>query len=269
MTIQHVIPLLDDAVSARMRSEQTTALKSIDAAVSHTRHEVLIQFLCHPDSATQVVMRGSVEPALPNLRSALADLLEPSATPTLPYLADLFQAINPRAELVILTNPDIGVEEDFYQQVYRLHMQGFSGSICRRTLPRGPEEYETLHSIYGESGFPHSGHDCFFFPPSVVPRLLLGEVFLGAPPVGQLLLLNISLTSDRAQIFEDFRATWHFGDQREWASSARSPLAELNNQMAKEVLAELIETYGEETVLHKIRSLRLRRLFELYAYLEP
>ena len=265
MIIQHIVPLVDEQAPARLVAEQERALPTLREAGARTQHEVLLQLLAHPRSSDPPPSSAKVRQAFPPLRSALADLIPSGKNlPTLPYLADLFRSVDEHADVVILTNPDICLRSDFYDVVGRLHSRGFAGSITRRTISDLTPGFELLDSLSKDDNDPHPGHDCFFFPPTFVREFVLGDVFLGAPPVGQLLLLNIALQHEAAKILRNTAATFHIGDDRVWLNSDRTYLRDLNALVTRRALKKLRGLHGEEALRTKILSLKLSGLRKLF-----
>lgn len=141
----------------------------------------------------------------------------------LPLLADLMKgfAYVPNADWCVFTNVDIGVQPHFYLEVARLIGTGLDAfCINRQNLPK--EAYgvvldaEHLPLIYATPGEKAGGTDCFVFRSAFLPKLRLGRVFVGYPPIGQVLRKQIEALADRFDWFWEERLTFHLGNDRVW-----------------------------------------------------
>lgn len=125
------------------------------------------------------------------------------------------------AEYFIYTNLDIGLCPDFYLRVSDLIEKGYDAfCINRRDMPK---EYEgvlldesKLELIFVIEGIMHPGIDCFVFKREIVPSLSLGNVYIGYPPVGQVLKTQIELNSKYFIWIKDKRLTFHIGSDQPW-----------------------------------------------------
>lgn len=125
------------------------------------------------------------------------------------------------AEYFIYTNLDIGLYPHFYLNVRDIIKQGYDAfCINRRDLPK---EYKGV--LFDESkielipfidGIRHIGIDCFVFKREIIPLLDFGKVYIGYPPVGQVLKTQIEVNSKKFMWIKDERLTFHLGSDRAW-----------------------------------------------------
>ena len=116
--------------------------------------------------------------------------------PPVPYIQDLLQcavryAVPLDDSVIIYTNADIGVQEDFYVKARDLaalsKSESVSYSVTRRELLASPDvnfkaladahrEFEALDMAYAMEGEDHKGHDTFIMPAMVVKSIDFGLV---------------------------------------------------------------------------------------------
>lgn len=172
----------------------------------------------------------------------------PSLIPqkNLPFVDDVFSnlrsATAPEDELmepfdyVIYTNADIIVRDDFYDVISIAIQQGYDAfTINRQTIDKGiytngdnvndedgeiftPYNADDLDMIYKTTGDIHPGSDCFVMRRSIFDKLEMGNIFLGYPPFGKMLLAQIEHLADRYTTFasDELKVTFHLGNDKKW-----------------------------------------------------
>ena len=141
----------------------------------------------------------------------------------LPRLADILLAASaaPDADYVIYTNLDIGLYADFYLKVAGLIQAGHD-AFCINRLDL-PKTYDGI--VIDESNFelayfvepvPHRGIDCFIFKSEYLPKLNLGNVYVGFPPIGQVLKTQIERCAGNFIWIKEGRFTFHLGSDEAW-----------------------------------------------------
>lgn len=169
----------------------------------------------------------------------------PSLTPqkNLPFVDDVFSNLKRAAasqdelmepfDYVIYTNADIIVRNDFYDVVSIAIQQGYDAfTINRQTIAKGinssgeDEERESfrpftandLEIIYKSEGEIHPGSDCFVMKRAIFDKIEMGNVFLGYPPFGKLLLSQIEHLAKRFTTFasDELKVTYHLGNDKKW-----------------------------------------------------
>lgn len=152
----------------------------------------------------------------------------------LPRLIDIIQKLydNSEADYFIYSNADIGVQKKFYILIKRLVESGHD-SICihRNDLPKETEELgvldvsklDKIYNMKSTSTELHPGHDCFVFKRDIVPKLNLGNVFIGYPPVGTVLREQIKANSNNfCELDGTVNLTFHLGTDVSWSSYTKT-----------------------------------------------
>jgi hypothetical protein len=155
----------------------------------------------------------------------------------LPRLKDIILSLynSSDAEYFIYTNLDIGLYHHFYIKVMDMIGKGHDAVfINRRDLPKEYEDVlldeSKIELIFLVEGVKHPGIDCFFFKREIVPSLSLGNVYIGYPPVGQVLKTQIEINSKNCTWIKDERLTFHMGSDRAWYNIKDSYIEENENQ---------------------------------------
>jgi hypothetical protein len=244
--IQHLIPMVDSGASRPLKSAEAFTLRAVRSALKSTRHAVTVVLLA--DEGADRHERAGFGPTRNVLTSVLAPSDGGGPARKLPMLKDILGQVDTTCDVIIFTNPDISVQANFYEQVGTLAEEGFAGSITRRTVKGNPGVRLPLFFGRWQRGQAHPGHDCFFFPSHITSNLVAGNVFLGTPPLGQVMLLNIAVLHPQTEIFSTQNATFHFGDDRPWRESKTLPLRKMNTLAAEAVMLELVAKHGYEWV---------------------
>jgi len=184
---------------------------------------------------------------LPDLeRSTMMEY--PSLVPqkNLPLVDDIFSNLRSAAasqdelvesfDYVIYTNADIIIRDDFYDVISIAIQQGYDAfTINRQTIAKGihadgvdgegdggqifkPFTADDLDMIYKSTGDIHPGSDCFVMKRSIFDKIEMGNVFLGYPPFGKLLLAQIEHLAERYTTFasDELKITFHLGNDKKW-----------------------------------------------------
>ena len=175
------------------------------------------------------------------------DLPKKKALPLIKdIILSLYRASN--AEYFIYTNSDIGVLPDFYNFIYKKIKSGFD-SICinRRDMPkyvnRKKIDVSNFEILFSEVGKYHMGADCFVFHRDTVKKMIFGNVFIGVPPVGAVLLDQVRKTSnnfcwinhgDNKKSTAEHLLTFHIGSDRSWRDKSNPYWIE-NKKQAKKI----------------------------------
>jgi hypothetical protein len=157
----------------------------------------------------------------------------------LPRIKDIIEGLDSvsDADYFIYTNLDIGLNPDFYLAVHALINSGYDAfCINRRTLPTHYEgillDERSAELVFRVGGEEHGGIDCFIFRKSSVPLLKLGNVFIGFPPIGQVLKTQIEANASHFTWVKDRSLTFHLGDDRVW-DIKQSPYSTANYREAE------------------------------------
>ena len=160
----------------------------------------------------------------------------------LPRLVDILRvgAAALDVEYLIFSNVDISPRPAFYLQVRKFLSQGYDAlCINRQNLPKTYEgvviDRSTVELGQSLAGSPTPGIDCFVFRKEILPRLDLGNTFVGFPPVGQVLKTQIEKHSHRFLWVKEGFYTFHLGDDYGWGGRS---LYREQNEIAAQGLFE-------------------------------
>jgi hypothetical protein len=147
----------------------------------------------------------------------------------LPFIQDIFLGLyqakdSLRSEYVVYTNSDIILHEDFYIIVQDKINRGHSAFAINRQTVMGhsdlkAQDLDVLFHLGHKDVMDHPGHDCFIFPYNILPKLDLGNVFLGYPPLGTAIiaqLMNHSGSTFRRFRSREIQSTYHIGQDNVW-----------------------------------------------------
>lgn len=163
-------------------------------------------------------------------------------TKSFPLIGDILERLyqTSNAEYFIYTNADIGLFPNFYDFVEEKINEGYDAlCINRRDMPKEIDgnviDKNNFQKIFDLSGKYHPGKDCFVFKRGLVSRMTLGNVFIGAPPVGNFLLSNIKrLATNYTLINAGNRyqelLTFHLGSDQVWQTKKNEYFVENTNQ---------------------------------------
>ena len=141
----------------------------------------------------------------------------------LPLLKDLLKRLyeGSTAEWLVFTNSDIAVMPGFYSGLAALIVEGYDAFVVnRRTIPSRWTKIGDIPRMQAEVGEPHKGYDCFIFSREMALEFQLGDVCVGAPWVGRVLLANLVARARRFREFRNLHLTFHLGNDKSW----RNPL---------------------------------------------
>lgn len=219
---------------------QPITFKSMIAAkkkIVSTQHRIDLITTQYPEDRSIVPADDFV--MTPDLDKSIHDYIDiENKTKKLPRIADILQRLyNYRsdADILIYTNVDIGVYPKFYSFVIKMFEAGLDGfTINRVSLPKKIKEIGILNEnhleqIYKLNGESHNGFDCFVFRPDIFPKLKLGNIFVGYPPIGSVLKNQIKLNCRKFKEFSSKeKLTFHLGVDRAWMNHNEYSLANAN-----------------------------------------
>ena len=248
LRIRHVINTVGPDAPDRLLVPQRLTLDSIARAISITDSKFAVEVVAVsiPEDPTplQWMTRG------PELHRSLLDLGDFPGAPQLPLLADLLKGFDADGawDLGIFTNLDIAVQPLFYDLVGGIADRGFDAfTINRRVVDSGPHGPELVW-VSAQVGKPHPGFDCFAFTPSVLAKVDVSDVVVGAPFVGRAFVANLYLAAERYHSFTDLHATFHLGADEHWLDGTNAIIGHNFSAMST-IVKRLASEYGEERVM--------------------
>lgn len=191
---------------AREASESDISVELLATGYPEDRPVFPADFIVTKDLKHSVLDKGSfrVPRKLPLLRDLVNRLYEGSP-----------------AEWLVFTNSDIAVMPGFYSGLSSIIREGYDAFVVnRRTVSSRWTKIVDIPRMQAEVGEPHKGYDCFVFPREMAPEFRLGDVCVGAPWVGRVLLANLVARARKFREFRNLHLTFHLGNDKSW----RNPL---------------------------------------------
>jgi len=158
------------------------------------------------------------------LRRTIADVRQFDVTRRLPLLFDILDHAAARSDpagYLIFTNSDICLTADFYDSVRALLLAGFDALVINRRTVSDIQEYGDNPGLAAHDvGEKHKGLDCFIFPTAWVRTFFKTESCAGIAGVMRPLLYNLVARADRLLFAKAAHLTYHYGNDKNWRSSA-------------------------------------------------
>ena len=154
-----------------------------------------------------------------DLDRSILDLAKRAGKRKLPLIKDILDRLyeESNADYFVYTNVDIGLKQEFYLAISEYIQDGYDAfSITRRTISSRFQTIEEIPQMYLETGESHAGFDCFVFRRSLYPQFELGNVCLGVPPLGRILICNCIRYANQFELFRDKYLTFHIGNDGVW-----------------------------------------------------
>ncbi len=231
MKLAHIINVTEINESKKasyLHIAQPLTLRSMVIAKKMAKNVIDVDLLAvkHKSEKVSVPVEFEWAPDIDKYAWEYLDALKDEAShKPLPRLKDIVSSLysSSDAEYFIYTNLDIGLYPHFYIKVKSMIAKGYDAfCINRRSLPKEHEglllNESKIEFIFTMEGIKHPGIDCFVFKKELVPLLNLGNVYIGYPPVGQVLKTQIEVNSKSFTWIKDERLTFHIGDDSPWKS---------------------------------------------------
>ncbi len=245
-SIAHVVNLAPDNEATRksyLHVAQPVTARSMSAARDRVAEPIDVELLAvRHRTETGPLPAGfrELKPIATYAWEHLPEISDPAIRRNFIRLGDVLGAAHEESdsEWLVYTNSDIGLQPHFYREIADRIRGGWDAfCINRQDLPkawRGQTlDADHLETIWEAPGFAHRGIDCFVFRRELVPKLDLGDVFIGAPPVGLVLMQQIRKHARNFGWIKTGRHTFHLGSDRAWRQSMSSPYARANLRAAQ------------------------------------
>jgi len=220
---------------------QPVTFKTMEIAREYSSDRVDVDFFStqYPEDH-EIVPKSLIKTA--DLTRSVMDIGEFKIKRKLPLIKDILNRLydESNAEYFIYTNVDIGILPTFYQSVNSFIDSGYDGFVInRRTISKKYTSIDDITLMYSEVGESHKGFDCFIFRRDVFNNFNLGQLCLGAPWVGRVLLWNVVLNAEKFKEFQNLHLTFHIGDEVVWRDEKYSDYFIHNKNEAYRVLGKL------------------------------
>lgn len=144
----------------------------------------------------------------------------------LPLIRDILYKLydNTDADYLVYSNVDISVKPNFYKYIYDRIKEGYDGlTICRWDInkgdARGRYTVDSMERLYKAKGQVMPGFDCFVMHRDILPKLYLGYVFIGYPPIGKVLWFGIRNKAKKSKyVASKNDLTFHLGVDKPWGN---------------------------------------------------
>lgn len=225
--IINVTEITEAKKSSYLHVAQPVTMKTMILAKERAKNSAQIQLVAikHKDENLTIPTDFEWAPDIDKHAWEYIDSLQDVPRKPLPRLWDIIRGLYEfsDADFFIYTNLDIGLYPQFYLQVIDLINQGYDAfCINRRDLPKkykgvflDDNDIAHIYSTEGK-GIKHPGIDCFIFKRQIVPSLELGNVYIGFPPVGQVLKSQVEKNSNNFSWIKGKAWTFHIGIDSPW-----------------------------------------------------
>lgn len=179
----------------------------------------------------------------------------------LPRIADILRSLyeSSDAEYFIYTNLDIALYPDFYIKVSNLISEGYD-ALClnRKDLAKTYNDVlldaDKLELAFVADGEEHPGIDCVVFRKEIFPLLNFGNVYIGFPPIGQVLKTQIELNSKRLLWVKNQQYTFHLGSDKYWTTQRGEYASENMKQAGGLYVPQFRKPTLKERIKNKLKS---------------
>lgn len=249
--IHHVILGLEQGADSTLIRHHRLALQSVVRATefggdgSEIMHSVFVTQSGFDYSEWDVRILNAKNDA----RTVYGDDIRP-----LPIASEVFNCLaESSADVVVLSNADICLQPHFYDFVKCLYRAQISSwTAHRRTIPSTPPDgVDILQWAARQLGIDHQGSDLFITTPNVASRIRLGEVAMGMPGIGDLIVLNLAIQDSRFVRFSQAHVSFHFEDDRDWLRDVRQTLDQNHTRLLRKVVRELAIAEGQRTIFRR------------------
>jgi FkbM family methyltransferase len=180
------------------------------------------------------------------LTRSVADLKTFDRPQPLPLLFDILDRASEFAEsddYIIYTNADICLRPYFYRCIRDLIGLGFDAITVNRRTIGDRACYPVGSSLaLAEAGLEHKGFDCFVFRKAAYTTYVRSQTCIGrGGGMARSLLYNMVARAECMVMLKNVALTYHFGNDRTWASAMYSDYTEFNQQQFLTVLDRLVE----------------------------
>lgn len=240
MKIAHIINVLEikpHHEKSYLHIAQPITLDSMVAAKNHTQSDIDIELLALKHQDEKINIPSEFAWCKDLTRYCYDVFHNLPKDKKFPLVSDILNSLynSSSADYFVYTNVDIGIFPNFYDFIKESIDSGLDAfTINRVRMPKkinetkiGPENYNL---VFNHKGGMHMGFDCFVFRREYTPELAkrMGNIFIGAPPIGTFLKGALKSVCPRYKRFgSKANVTFHLGHDRAWQSKS-NPYNEQN-----------------------------------------
>ena len=257
MRIRHVVQTPGESAPVGLLREFEWAQRSIYKALENELDPILIDMVAaHLPGERPVSGPWTSFVELPRDSKSIGTL---PGSKRLPFLADVIDAFGePQTyDFGILTNADIMLHPSFYLAVRSLLQRDPSStSITRRSVYSDNIDSLGPDFTYAFS-LPHPGHDCIVAHSSIMSKINVRDVILGAQFSDIPLIWSLQLLDDQFRIRGDLSLTFHRGDDRAPLEGPMQPFALHNMQECRALVDQYRSQFPNRTINNLKHVVRL------------
>ncbi|MCF8464363.1 MAG: hypothetical protein K9G41_05965 [Flavobacteriales bacterium] len=212
-SLAHIINIFQPAETSDLKLAQEVTIASMLRARESSSNSARISLLSTQTADDLKMVPNDFFPTT-NLERDVTSLQVFYKKMHLPILKDILDRLyhETKADYLIYSNVDIGVQPNFYDEVSRFIAQGHDAfMINRRRIPEKFNSAQQLNEMLAEKGKSHPGFDCFVFKRELYPKFSLAEVCIGVPFVEITLSQNLFCFAENPKVFTDEYLTFHIG----------------------------------------------------------
>jgi hypothetical protein len=220
MKFAHIVNCIAPADNPSLYRMQEITLESLLRASGASSHPVRLLSAQYDDAVAHLPAGITATPPLHSDASADPRLGTVARVPLLKEILDRISGQD--ADYYIYSNADICVMPFFYDAVGHFLALGHDALVINRrripaALAQGPAELR-----YAHAGRPHIGFDCFVFRRELLPKFIMRDIYLSAPPAGSDLFYNLFTFASNPALLSGQHLTFHLGEEmlRDWGTPA-------------------------------------------------
>lgn len=244
ITFAHIINPVKSKEGSNLAFVQPVTFETMRRAKCYVDENVGVELLSAQYSEDHHIIPSYFRTTVDLERSAI-DLADFKVRRKLPLLRDIIDRLydSSDADYLIYTNVDIALMPYFYQTVKQIIENGHDAFVInRRTISDIYTGVKDIPSMYAEIGQAHRGWDCFVFQRADYPKYDLGDVLVGVPRVGLVLIANMVAHSTNFLELRHEHLTFHLGNDRRWGGRKLEDYARHNTKEAMRVTHKLEDT---------------------------
>lgn len=252
MKLCHIINPVNVSKSSDLYVAQPITFESLRVAKNFSNPTVKVSLLTaqYEEDCSQIPHFFT---KTPNLSRSVIDVAAQPMKRKLPLVADILSnayEATTKGDYIIFTNVDIAVQPYFYDWVAATINEGYDAFVInRRTISNCFTKTSELSKMYAEWGTEHPGYDCFVMKRSVIPKLELDNICVGAVFIGLTLFTNLSLKATNFREFGKEHLTFHIGNDQVWKEESNNPYKVHNKKAFERVKENLRSTHPD---LHQV-----------------